>query len=200
MLFRITSYNVCYTKLLRNTLRYYLHNSLGHIEELAVCSNLSTDKYQHSPKTLKQIATEVHTDFILSIKASTSRNRLEIITMLDDSKTGSQMSTESYQLKPDGENLNEISKQIVLHTARDLKISLTKEELEKINKKLTNNEAALRHYNAGIGLAEYARQELYSPVWKKASEEFRMAVELDTAFAEAWLNLAKIYAYQEMLP
>ncbi|WP_340111277.1 AraC family transcriptional regulator [Maribellus mangrovi] len=184
-----------------SALRIHLHGDLGNLENLDVISKLETDKYKNLSvlPDLNQINKDLRADVVISISVGKVGNKLELNTLLDNTKTGKQISGNTYSLNPDGENVDEISNQITLDVAKELRISPTKEEKEKISVLLTENKAALRHYNMGIGLSEYAKNHKFSPEWHRVIKEFKAAIEIDSTFAEAWLKLAEIYSYR-MLP
>ena len=164
---------------------------LSRIADLRVISRDSVLQYKAVPgrprKSLTQIGKELDAETLLESSVERVNDRVKIISVLYDARTGRRLWGESYNR--DMKDLFVIQSDVAENLAAALKVHLTSNELKDIKRKPTENVTAYDLYLQG--------QELYQQLHKEDNEKaialFRQAIELDPKFALGYVGLADAY-------
>lgn len=161
-------------------------NHLARIDEFIIISRTSSERYRKSEKSLPQIAKELGVSYILEGSVQKFDNRLKIIVQLNDKKD-KHIWTDSFEseLKDIFELQSVIAKQI----AHELKIVLSPQEIEQIDKRYTENLEAYNLYQEG---RFYWLLEGEINV-RKSIELFNQALAKDSNYSLAYAGLADAY-------
>jgi eukaryotic-like serine/threonine-protein kinase len=164
---------------------------LSRIADLKVISRDSVLSYKAVPgtprKSLAQIGKELDVETLLESSVERLNDRVKIITVLYDAKTGRRLWAGSYDRAMN--DLFAIQSDVAQNLAAALKVHLTSDQLKGIKRKPTDNVTAYDLYLQG--------QEYYLEFHKEDNEKaitlFRQAIELDPKFALGYVGLAEAY-------
>ncbi len=180
---------------LMNEIRY----NLGLVEDLAVVSRTSVERYRNTDKTYREIGKELNVNYILACSADTIQSRPWIRLQLIDAHNNKNLWPEPFEREISLDNIFEVQKEVTLTVTNDLKAELAFKEKEQIERNPTENLAAYNLFMLGIN---YMNISYYSPDIKskndamiKAKQLYEQAIELDSTFADAYAELASIYIY-----
>jgi serine/threonine protein kinase/Tfp pilus assembly protein PilF len=164
---------------------------LSCIADLRVISRDSVLPYKAVPgsarKSLEEIGKELGVETLLESSVERLDDRVKVIAVLYDAKTGRRLWGESYnrQMK----DLFAIQSDVAENLASALKVHLSSDELRDIKRKPTENVTAYDLYLQG--------REFYDQLHKEDNEHaislFRQAIELDPNFALGYVGLAEGY-------
>jgi serine/threonine protein kinase/tetratricopeptide (TPR) repeat protein len=164
---------------------------LSRIADLKVISRDSVLPYKAVPgtprKSLAQIGKELDAETLLESSVERLNDRVKIITVLYEAKTGRRVWAGSYNRAMN--DLFAIQSDVAQNLAAALKVHLTSDELKDIQRKPTDNVTAYDLYLQG---QEYY-QEFHKEDNEKAITLFRQAIELDPKFALGYVGLAQAY-------
>ncbi len=171
-----------------------LLTQLAKIHDLTVISRTSVMEYRDSPKNLKEIGAELNVGTILEGGVQKVGNRVRINAQLIEVATDKHLWAETFDRELTAENVFELQSEIARNIVRAVSGELTAEEESQLDVIPTRNFAAYDAYLRGmeiINRANYARSEE-----EAAFPFFQRAVELDPEYAEAYAELAGLYAQQ----
>jgi TolB-like protein len=164
---------------------------LSRIADLKVISRDSVLPYKAVPgiprKSLAQIGKELDVETLLESSVERFNDRVKIITVLYDAKTGRRLWAGSYNRAMN--DLFAIQSDVAQNLAAALKVHLTSDQLKDIKRKPTDNVTAYDLYLQGQEYYQEFRQEDN----EKAITLFRQAIELDPKFALGYVGLAEGY-------
>jgi len=167
---------------------------LTKIGGLKVVSRTSVMGYQDPDQNIREIAAELGVSTILEGTVQKVLDRVRVTTSLVDAATDEDLWSESFDREITLENLLDIQAEVARQIAEALETELTLEERALVGAKLTDNLDAYQAYLRGRyfqHLPHYTQEDVV-----RASLEFQRAVELDPAFALAWMELANAHAQQ----
>ena len=162
-------------------------NQLSKINRLSVKSRQSVEKYRGSDKSIVKIGKELGVDYLVEGSAQKISDSVRIIAQLIDVNTDEHLWSNNYDfdLKQVFAIQSNISKQI----AQELNTVLTREEIEQIEKKPTQNLEAYNLYLKGRFFWHRRTEEGIN----KSIDYFKQAIELDSTYAMAYAGLADSY-------
>lgn len=161
---------------------------LSKIGGLTVLSRTSVELYRNNyTKTIPQIAKELGVNYIVEGSGQKYEDRVLLSIQLIEAESDKQLFSGQYDRK--WEDIFSIQSEIAASIATSIKVIITPEETELIDKKPTENMAALNLWMQGRELAIAARFGNNSELDRKSEVFFRRAVLLDSTFAEAYLAL-----------
>ncbi|MDF1561287.1 MAG: helix-turn-helix domain-containing protein [Bacteroidales bacterium] len=161
---------------------------LSKIGVLTVLSRTSVEQYRNNKtKTLPQIAKELGVNYIVEGSGQKYGDRVMLSVQLIEANSDRQIFSRQYDRK--WEDIFSIQSEIATSVAASIKVTITPEETELIEKKPTENMAALNLWLHGRELAIISRFGNNSELERKAEIFFRRAVLLDSTFAEAYVSL-----------
>ena len=176
-----------------NEIRYKLEI----IEDLTVTPRASVERYRDTEKSINEIGKELNVNYILVGKTFNNQGRTMIEFQLYDTSNEKPFWQKPVEQEILLEKIPEIQKEMVMTILSEMKAVSTQKEKEKIDKIPTDNLAALNFYYLGI---DYMNIHAYSPDKEssnqaifKAKQSFEQAIELDSAYSDAYALLGSIY-------
>lgn len=172
-----------------------MESTLGNLQkmsQLSVVSRTSSEKYRESNLSIPEIAEKLGVNYVLEGSGQKSGDRVLLRVQLIDAATDHQVWTAQYDRKVDDIfNLqNDIAKEI----ASAIRIIVTPEELEIIEKRPTNSLIAYDYYLQAL-----------EPFYSRSNEGLYLAIDLferaiqeDEEFAIAYANIAVSYFYLDL--
>ncbi len=161
---------------------------LSKIPDLSVTSRTSSMRYQDSEKSIREIAQELQVASILEGSVRRVGNQVRITAQLIDSKTDEHLWAETYDRE--FEDIFAIQSDVAKQIASSLKLELSPEDRERIERKPTENLTAYDYYLKGREhYYSYNREEN-----EQAIEFFNEALDVDPDYARAHGGLADAYA------
>ena len=163
-------------------------NRVAKIGDLRVTSRTSVMEYGASAKSLQEIGEELDVAHVLEGGVQRSGNQVRINLRLIDVANDKQLWTESFDRELSAEQLFSIQSDVAGQVATALQATLSTAERMRIDSYPTTN---LQAYDAYVKGLEYAHrpgqlEENLIP----ARQMFERAIELDPAFAEAYVGLS----------
>jgi serine/threonine protein kinase len=164
---------------------------LSKIADLRVISRDSVLEYKATPgvprKSLEDIGKELSVETILESSIQRLNDQVKIIAVLYDAKSGKQLWGAAYNREI--KDLFSIETDVAENLSSALKVHLTSDERERIQRKPTDNLTAYDIYLQAQAYYELRRREDN----ERAIELFRHTLELDPKFAPAYAALANCY-------
>ena len=162
-------------------------NQLNKIGNLRVISRTSSEHYRESSKSVPEIARELNVDYILEGSVQCYQNNARISVQLIDAKKDQHILSEQFDRNL--ENIFALQSSIVKQVAERLQMTLTTEEIAKIDKVPTENREAYNYYL----LSRFYWNQRTEKGVKRSIEYFTKAVEADPEYAVALAGLADGY-------
>ncbi len=160
-----------------------LLNNLSKINSFSLVSNISSDQYRNTTKSLKTIGKELNADYLIDGLIGIQGNNLKIWIGLVDPKKD-RLLWVSDTLRKNEEELPEIPSDLAREIAGKFKAVLTPEETQEIEKIPTKSIEAYNYYQQGnYNLNDYKDVKLAIQLYEKAIGE-------DSLFAQAYCKLA----------
>ena len=163
---------------------------LTRIRDLKVISRISTQRYQHKPKNIPEIARQLGVAHILEGSVQKAAGHVRVNVQLINAQTDSQIWADTYDREL--ANIFAVETDIARKIADSLQTKLTGDEFQGLAIRPTNNPEA---YDAYLrGLAFDLRNYTYSTsidMAFKATDSYARAVQLDPKFALAWARLSR---------
>lgn len=160
---------------------------LSKISDLTVISRSSVMRYKNQERELRKVGRELGVTTILEGSVRRSGDRLRISAQLVDAVADKQLWAETYDREM--KDVFAIQSEVAERIASALRVELSPEEKERIEKKPTANLTAYDYYLKG---QEYYRR-YRSGDNESAIELFQKALALDADFAIAHAGLADAY-------
>jgi len=165
-----------------------LISKLSALSDIHVISRTTSMRYKNQEKDTKTIARENEVHYIVEGSVRKYNNNLRITAQLIDADNDAHLWAESYNGTID--DIFDIQEKVSEKIVKELRIQLTKEEQDFLQKHYTENTEAYQYYLKGRSL------------WKKRNEAdlqsaityFEKALEKDAGYALAWTGLADTYS------
>jgi serine/threonine-protein kinase len=163
---------------------------LSKIKDLRVISRTSVEQYRNNIKTALAIGRELGVEYLLEGSFQKFGDDAKLIVQLIKANEESNVWANEYNSK--WSDVFSLQSEVAQKIASELMIVLTPEEIEKMDEKPTEN---LEAYQAFLRGRYYAGQPHFSiQIWDLALQNFQDAVDIDTAFALAYGELARAHA------
>jgi TolB-like protein/class 3 adenylate cyclase len=164
-----------------------LISNLSKLQDIRVISRTTSMMYKGTPKDLKTIHKETGATYVMEGSVRQHGKKLRITAQLVDAKLDKHLWAETYSGTL--EDIFEIQQQVSSKIVEALRIQLTDEEKNTLQKRSTESTEAYQLYLQGRYF------------WNKRNEEglntairfFEKAIEKDGRFALAWAGLADSY-------
>jgi TolB-like protein len=162
-------------------------NNLQTVKSFTVRSRTSSDQYRDTKKSSTIIGNELNANYLVEGSVGNEGNNLKIWVQLIDSKADKHVWSNDYtrEMKQIFSLQSEIAKDI----ANQLKAILSPEEIEKIEKKPTENIEAYNLYWQG----RFFWNKRTAEGLKKSVEYFEKSIEKDPDYALAYAGVADAY-------
>jgi serine/threonine protein kinase/Flp pilus assembly protein TadD len=175
------------TEYLSNGIADSLINSLSQTSKLRVIARSSVFSYKGKEVDPQTIARELNVEGIVTGRITQRGDNLSISVELTDARDKSHIWGEQYN-RPVSDLLavqEEISREI----SNQLRLSLTGEELKRLGKRYTENTEAYQLYLKGRYFADQYSEDGF----KKAVDQYHLAIQKDSQYALAYAGLAETY-------
>ncbi|UCC38606.1 MAG: protein kinase [Candidatus Aminicenantes bacterium] len=161
---------------------------LSSIKELKVIPRTSVMRYKDTEKSIKEIGQELGVSTILEASIQKEEDNIRLIAKLTNVEDGFQLWSETYDRRL--ESVFAIQSDIAEKITGALKMELSPEEKERLEKKPTESLTAYDYYLKG--------REYYNRYQKQHNEQaiklFKKALEVDKDYALAYAGLGDAYA------
>jgi serine/threonine-protein kinase len=175
------------TEYLSNGIADSLINSLSQTSRLRVIARSSVFSYKGKEVDPQTIARELNVEGIVTGRITQRGDNLSISVELTDARDQSHIWGEQYN-RPVSDLLavqEEISREI----SNQLRLNLTGEEQRRLGKRYTENTEAYQLYLKGRYFADQYSEDGF----KKAVDQFHLAIQKDSKYALAYAGLAEAY-------
>lgn len=163
---------------------------LSKMKDLRIITRTSVEQYRLTTKTIRDIGKELDVQYLLEGSFQKFGDNTRLIVQLIKASDESHLWAKEYNSK--WSDVFSLQSEVAQKIASELEVLLTPEEIEKMAEKPTENLDAYQAYLRGC---YYAGQPHFSSSDKaKALQGFQEAVDLDTTFALAYAELARIHA------
>jgi serine/threonine protein kinase/Tfp pilus assembly protein PilF len=164
---------------------------LTKISDMRVISRDSVLRYKavlsEARRTLVQIGEDLQVATILESSVQRAGNRVKIVSILYDARTGLRLWSESYDREI--KDLFAIQADVAENIAAALQVRLSSDERARLDQKPTDNPNAYDLYLRGLALWQLRHKDDN----EEAVNLFRQALEQDPKFALAYVALANAY-------
>jgi TolB-like protein/Flp pilus assembly protein TadD len=167
---------------------------LQKIGGLRPISRTSVMGYREPAQNVRQIASDLGVGAILEGTVQKILDRLHVTVQLIDPTADEQLWAETFDRLISMDNLLDIQTEIARQIASALQLELAPEEQAQLATRPTENLEAYQAYLRGRyfqNLPHYTEEDA-----GRAMAEFTRAVELDSTFALAWMELANAHAQE----
>lgn len=164
-----------------------INNALTRVPNLKVIPYSVTLHYKGKGLNVNKIGTELNVNALLTGRVVQRGDNVTIFVELDDMRNGKQIWGEQYNRKLS--DLLAMQTEIAAETSRRLRSQLTGAEKQQLTKGSTQNPEAYQAYLKGnFYVSRYTKDGM-----KKAIEQYKQAIVLDSNYALAYTGLS--YAY-----
>ncbi len=175
-------------------IRDILHTKLGVIENLIIVGKESSDVIKGKNLSPTEIGKKLNANYLLTGSGETSKGKTQITIELVDSKSGFQVWSNPYKIEL-GDDIFDLQRDVANKIVEGVKAKISPEEKKKINENQTTSSLAMKFYTLGIGLKEISAA---TANWSmkntyEAINYFKLAVNKDSTFAEAYEQLSHSY-------
>jgi TolB-like protein/tRNA A-37 threonylcarbamoyl transferase component Bud32/lipoprotein NlpI len=162
-------------------------NSLSQLPKLRVMARSMVSRYKGQEVDARAVGSDLGVRAVLTGRVFQLGKSLVIRTELVDVADGSQLWGEQYN--PKLTDLLTVQQEIAEQISEKLRLRLTSEEKKRLTKRYTENTEAYQAYVKG----RYFQNKWAAEGYQKAIEYFQRAIELDPAYALAYVGLADCY-------
>ena len=165
-----------------------LISNLARLKDMKIISRTTSMQYKNTTKNIKTIGIETGANYIMEGSVRTHGRNLRITAQFVDANRDLHLWAETYRGTLD--DIFEIQETVSTKIVDALRMQLTKDEQNLLQKRYTENTEAYQLYLQGRFF------------WKKRNEEglktaikfFEKAIERDPDYALAWVGLADTYS------
>jgi serine/threonine-protein kinase len=170
-----------------------LINSLSQLRQLKVIARTTAFRYKGKDADARTVGRDLKVDAVVTGKVVQQGDSLLVQVDLVNTEDGAQLWGERYNQKLS--NILTVQEEIARQILEKLRLRLTVDEQKRIAKRQTENIEAYQLYLKGGYYAEKRTIESY----RKATEHYKQALDLDPNYARAWVGLADAY-FMELMP
>ncbi|MBN2863530.1 MAG: hypothetical protein JXN62_10235 [Bacteroidales bacterium] len=168
-------------------------NNLQKIQSFSVRSRTSTDQYRDTKKSITTIGNELNVNYLVEGSVGREGNNIKIWVQLIDTKADKHLWSNDYTREMTIEQIFSLQSEIAKSIAAEMKAVLTPDEIEKIERRPTEN---LEAYNLYLQGNFYYWKSYDSQDYEQAIRLYEKVIELDSGFALAYTRLAMSYLSQ----
>lgn len=164
-----------------------MNDILGHLsslKRLKVIPSVTMEHFRESPKTAPEIATELSISYLLVGSVQKYNGQIKILVQLIDAENDLQIWTKDF--KREFKDVFKLESDIAKEVALELKMVLSPQEIEQIERIPTNNLEAYNLYLQGRYFNEKGGEQNLN----YSLSYLEKAIELDPNFAMAYAELA----------
>ncbi len=167
-------------------------SNLQKIEDVNVISRTSVEKYRNTEKSIREIRKELNVYYIIEGSGQKIGDEILLNIQLIDAEKDSQLWAEQY--RQETKDIFQLQIDVAKNIAEEIKVIITPEEEERINKIPTNNLVAYDYYLKGLDFYNKAGGDL-----TYAIEYYKKAIEHDPEFAHPYAGIAMCYYYIDLV-
>jgi len=170
-------------------------NNLQKIKDFRVLSRTSVEQYRGTSKpTIPKIAKALDVNYIVEGSVQKYGNTFRLRVQLIAANNEKHLWGESYEQKIESvEDIFRIQNQIAQTISNELKVIITPEEKQLIEKTPTGNLTAYDLYLKASDYQKDYRETRNISSYQTAVNLYKTSIEIDSAFARAYSGLARIY-------
>jgi TolB-like protein/Flp pilus assembly protein TadD len=161
-----------------------IRNNLQKVKSFTVRSKPSSDQYRDTKKSTKTIGNEINVNYLVGGSVGREGDNIKIWVYLSDSKADKQEWSRDYT--GESKQLFSLQREIATDIAAALKTILSPDEIQKIDKRPTENLDAYSYYLQGNNYLSK-----YKPSY--ALDMYSKAIQEDSTFTEAYARRARVY-------
>jgi adenylate cyclase len=166
-----------------------LLNDLQRIKSFTVRSRTSSDQYRNTKKSITIIGNELNVNYLVEGSVSHEGNNIKIWVQLIDAKDDKHLWSDEYLREMTIKQIFSLQSEIASAIASELEAVITPQEKRLIESVPTDNLEAYRLYMVG----NFFMSQWGEVNFRKAIDNYKQAIALDSSFAEAYANLASAY-------
>lgn len=169
-----------------------LLTQLAKIGSLTILSRTSVMQYKGTTKTIPTIGRELGVDAILEGGIRRAGDRIRVSVQLIHARTDEHLWAETYDRRLTVEDVLTIQGEIASLVARELEVTLTREEADRIGRTTTGSLAAYERYlEARDAIRRRTRDDN-----ERGIELLRQAIDVDSTYARAWAGMGAAYVFR----
>jgi len=165
-------------------------NTLSQLPKLKVLARATVFTYKGKEVDPRQAGRDLNVDAVVTGSVFVQGNDLRVQINLVDAKDGSQVWGDQYNRKI--QDIFSVQTEISNRISSELRLQLTGEQKQQMNRQYTENVDAYRLYLTG----RYHLNKRTKEDFEKADAAFQQAIAKDPNFALAYAGLADCYALQ----
>lgn len=171
-------------------LREEIINKLALIKEIKIISRTSSDTYRNSNKPINRIAKELRVNYVLEGSSQTIDGKTRIRLQLIEANSDDHLWSKPFEREINDENIFDVQQEIAELVCKNLKANISSNEKEMISKYDTKDKTAYSYYLQGINYYNIYLKERKNNQLQKAKSLFTKAIQHDTIYSKAILQLA----------
>ena len=160
---------------------------LADIDSLRVISRTSVNEYRDTAKNLREIGSELGVATVVEGAVQRSGDQVRITVQLIDAATDEHIWADSYDRALTMQNVFDIQSTVSSEIAAALQAALTPEEELRLAARPTHSIRALAYYTEARDNLQKRRFDTLLA----AREQFELAIEIDSDYAQAYAGLAE---------
>ncbi|WMI69361.1 helix-turn-helix domain-containing protein [Mangrovimonas sp. YM274] len=162
-------------------------SNLSGIDGFSLISRTTMEQYRGANKSIPEISKELNISYVLEASVQKYEGRVRIVAQLIDAKNDVHIWSDDYE-KP-FEDIFELQSEIAKEVAKQLELTISPTELQRIDHKTTENFEAFNMYLKGRFFWHRRTEEDL----KKSIYYFEEAIKIDPNYALAYAGLADSY-------
>ncbi|MEJ2594435.1 MAG: AraC family transcriptional regulator, partial [bacterium] len=170
-----------------NGLMESILNNLQQIKDLRVISRTSMEKYREATKSIPEIAAELDVQYFVEGSGQKVGDQVLLNIQLIDAQTDHHLWSEQFERKVT--DIFMLQQEIARQIAEHVKVTITPEEAERMEKAPTQNPVAYDYFLQGLDLLYQGNNGLLPD----AIARFHKALVHDKSFARAYAAIAISY-------
>ncbi len=170
-----------------------LINSLTDLRQLRVVARATAFRYKGREIDPKTVGRDLNVRAVLMGTVKQFGDKLDVQVDLVDATTGAQIWGEDYVRQPS--DLLLVKQTIASQIIDKLKVKLSGEDQQKIDRRDTRNSEAYKHYLRGL----YLQNQRTADALRKAIDEFQQSIANDPDFALGHVGLADSFTFLEQI-
>ncbi|MCA6078923.1 helix-turn-helix domain-containing protein [Fulvivirga sedimenti] len=175
-----------------NGLMEAILDNLQKIEDMEVTSRTSVEKYRGQTRTIPELSKELDVNYFVEGSGQKIGNRILLTIQLIDARKDKHIWSKRYEREL--EDIFSLQAEVARNIAFEIEAVITPVEEQRLEKIPTDNMVAYDYYLKGL---EYTKAET-SEGLEKALKNFRLAIEGDGRFAQAYAYVAICYYYMDI--